>query len=700
MLAKMRTTLVGSIFARAVALGLAYWLTVVLAIELVSPVEKIALFWPPNAIAAAALIFSSRKHWPLYLIAMALAFFAARVPAGHLPLYVYFGFCAANVIEVLIVAGMVKRFIRAPITHETLTKVLLVAMLASIPASFVSALISGVIVTSAIESATFWSASIGWLTGDLSGLLLVLPVLLTWLTPGEPLVKSYNKGEFIERAVVAAVFVAIGLLTPVYLAKESQISLIFPYLVFPILIWTAMRLGIRSTAAAILTVGLFAIALTYLGQGPFNIEGLSAFGQVVLMKVGLITIALTTIFLAIVVTERKLAEGALRESEKQFKGMIEHAGVGVAKTTPDGRFLLVNDRFVDIVGHDREALLSLSFGDITHPEDIDNNLRAIKDLLAGRSQNYITEKRYLRADGGTVWANLTGVVVRNDDETPDYLLAVIEDITKRKQVEEEIRELNEHLEHRVEERTAELRAVQDALLRQERLAALGQLTGTVAHEIRNPLGAIASSIHVIKHRCSEAGLDLQTTLDRTDRSIRRCDRIITELLDFARARGIQPEPTALDTWLSEVLKEQHMPEGISVKTNLQTDGVAVRFDPEELRRAVINVIDNACQVMADGTGEKGATAGGELTVASRLNGERVEIEIMDTGPGIPEDILPQVLEPLFSTKSFGTGLGLPTVQRIMEEHGGGLEISSEEGRGTQVVLWLPPCGESEENQRR
>ena len=111
----LEPTLDGSIFARAVALGLAYWLTVILAIELVSPVYKIALSWPPNAIAAAALIFSSRKHWLLYLIAMALAYFAAKVPGGHFPLYVYFGFCSANLIEVLIVAWAVKRIVHTPV---------------------------------------------------------------------------------------------------------------------------------------------------------------------------------------------------------------------------------------------------------------------------------------------------------------------------------------------------------------------------------------------------------------------------------------------------------------------------------------------------------------------------------------------------------------------------------------------------------
>jgi signal transduction histidine kinase len=195
------------------------------------------------------------------------------------------------------------------------------------------------------------------------------------------------------------------------------------------------------------------------------------------------------------------------------------------------------------------------------------------------------------------------------------------------------------------------------------------------------------------------GRDLREPLDRIDRGVKRCDRIITELLDFARAKGLQPEPTHLDTWLSNVLEEQQIPEGVTVNRDFCAGAAGVCFDREELRRAIINLVDNACQAMVDGNGENGATVGGALTVASRRNGERVEIEIMDTGPGIPEDVLPQVLEPLFSTKPFGTGLGLPTVQRIMEENDGGLEISSEEGRGTQIVVWVP-LRDGEEELRR
>lgn len=396
------------------------------------------------------------------------------------------------------------------------------------------------------------------------------------------------------------------------------------------------------------------------------------------------------------IERRKDAEFDLRESEERYARAVAGANDGIWDWNIETGEAYFSPRWEEIVGRERGEIepVMQSFKDLIYPDDGDQVAAAVRDHLENRVP-YDIEFRLRRKGGDYVWVRSRAQAVWDSDGEPLRMAGSITDITERKHVETEISKLNERLEQRVEERTAELRAAQDALLRQERLAALGQLTGTVAHEIRNPLGAIANSISVIKHKCSKADLDLGTTLDRTDRSIKRCDRIITELLDFARAKGLQPQPMALDTWLSEIVKEQHIPEGISVNSNLHANGVAVRFDPDELRRAVINVIDNACQAMVDGNGENESKAGGELTVASRLSGERVEIEFADNGPGIPGDILPQVLEPLFSTKSFGTGLGLSTVQRIMEEHGGGLEISSEDGRGTRVVLWLPPRDGSE-----
>jgi signal transduction histidine kinase len=290
---------------------------------------------------------------------------------------------------------------------------------------------------------------------------------------------------------------------------------------------------------------------------------------------------------------------------------------------------------------------------------------------------------YFSPPGGIVWVVLAN---RGLALFSIWITAVL--LAQVQRYDAALRVANIRLEQKVEERTAALRAAQGALVRKERLATLGQLTGTVAHELRNPLGVIANSLHTIRHKCADANLGLDEALDRAGRNIERCNGIITELLDFARAKGIQRQRTMLDTWLSNVLRSHRIADGITLQCRLQAGSAAIEFDPEQLRRAVINVVENACQAMANGTGG-GVTATAELTVATRVTGERVEIDVSDTGPGIPEDALPQVREPLFSTKAFGTGLGLPTVQNIMEAHDGGLEIISRVGRGTRVTLWLP-----------
>lgn len=254
----------------------------------------------------------------------------------------------------------------------------------------------------------------------------------------------------------------------------------------------------------------------------------------------------------------------------------------------------------------------------------------------------------------------------------------------------EIEGLNRDLERRVEERTAELRVVQEELLRKERLSTLGQLTATVAHELRNPLSAIRNTVFAISAAVTEKGLKLERPLARMERGIARCDRIITDLLDYTRIRESKRVPGSLDPWLHEVLDEQKLPDGITLVRNFAAPNRLVSFDVERLRRVIINLVENAVQAMLEPDGRER-----KVFVRTRLAGGRFEIEIEDTGPGIPADILPKVFDPLFSTKSFGTGLGLATVKQIVDEHAGSIEIASEPGQGTRVLVSLP-LADSEE----
>ena len=261
------------------------------------------------------------------------------------------------------------------------------------------------------------------------------------------------------------------------------------------------------------------------------------------------------------------------------------------------------------------------------------------------------------SDGCWYWIN-----ERRTDEGGVVFIAT--DITERKRLEGEV-------------------------LRQERLATLGRLTATVSHELRNPLGVIRTSAFIAKGGRTDANPRVQRALERIERSVVRCDRIIDELLDFTRIAELEPEPIALDSWLDSTLSEQALPGEIELRRNFNVAGIEIAFDRDRFRRAVINVFDNACQAMTDPAASTDGDVRHILTVTPRVLDDRIEIIFEDNGPGIPADVRPMIFEPLFSTKGFGVGLGLPAVKQIMEQHGGGIDIDSVPGQGARVRLWLP-----------
>ena len=287
------------------------------------------------------------------------------------------------------------------------------------------------------------------------------------------------------------------------------------------------------------------------------------------------------------------------------------------------------------------------------------------------------------------YEDLEHLVEQRTAKLSEVNASLTDEIAERIRVEEKINQLNEELEQRVEDRTAELRAAQDTLLRNERLSTLGQLTATVSHELRNPLGVIRTSSFILHNALANREPRVARALERIERAVVRCDRIIDELLDFTRISGLEPEPMPIDRWLASVLGEQVPPSGVRIEQIFTLPGVSISFDPDRLRRAVINIFDNACQAMLDHGTDDDRPGEHLLTVRTQKRRGRIEVHFQDSGPGMPPDVRAKIFEPLFSTKGFGVGLGLPVVKQIMEQHGGGIEIETEEGRGTRVCLWLP-----------
>jgi PAS domain S-box-containing protein len=382
-----------------------------------------------------------------------------------------------------------------------------------------------------------------------------------------------------------------------------------------------------------------------------------------------------------------------------YRDIFENCAWGVFQTTADGRYLTANPALARIYGYDSPAQLLSKLTDIGGQLYVDPNRRgAFVAIMREHGVVHGFEAQVYRRDSSVIWITETCREVRTSTGRLLYYEGTVEDISERKRNEEALlcataeaeaakralEAANQDLERRVAERTAELRATQDELLRKERLSTLGKLTATVAHELRNPLSAIRNSMHVLRGLAGESNLVYGRPLGRIERCVTRCDHIISDLIDYSHARKLTRRVIRLDEWLRACLDGREIAEDIALELRLDAPGVTVRLDGDRFASAIVNLVDNAAQAIeenADGAERR-------ITVATHA-GDDACIVIADTGPGIAADVLPKVFDPLFSTKSFGTGLGLPTVKQVVEQHDGTVTITSTVGRGTSVEIRLP-----------
>jgi signal transduction histidine kinase len=273
-------------------------------------------------------------------------------------------------------------------------------------------------------------------------------------------------------------------------------------------------------------------------------------------------------------------------------------------------------------------------------------------------------------------------------------------VTERKRAEEEIRQLNATLEQRVEERTRELREAQEQLVRKEKLAVLGLLAGSMGHELRNPLGVISNAIYYLKLVQPDAGGKIQKYHAMIEQEVHNADKIITDLLDFARLKSAQRERIPVARLVDHTLERYPVPPAVKVAIELPAELPMVFADPRQMEQVLGNLVVNACQAMASlqAGSTTGESDGGKLTITAHVvvpvpardqPKEMVAIAVKDTGLGIPPENMQKLFEPLFTTKIKGIGFGLPISQKLAEANGGRIEVQSEPGNGSTFTLVLP-----------
>ena len=243
----------------------------------------------------------------------------------------------------------------------------------------------------------------------------------------------------------------------------------------------------------------------------------------------------------------------------------------------------------------------------------------------------------------------------------------------------------------------------------ERLAELGTLTGGLAHEIKNPLSTIGLNIQLLSEDLTDIAQQavhsdihdrvtrLQRRLNSLGKETARVREILDDFLRFAGRLELDLVPTDLNTVVDELadfFEPQAREAKVNIRSQLTTADAHTLADASLLKQAVLNLLINATQAMTTAR-EKDQPHGGanELILQTRrakaMDGEELLIHVIDTGPGIPDQVAAKIFQPYFSTKRGGTGLGLPTTRRIIEEHGGRISVHGEPGRGSDFTIALP-----------
>jgi signal transduction histidine kinase len=217
-------------------------------------------------------------------------------------------------------------------------------------------------------------------------------------------------------------------------------------------------------------------------------------------------------------------------------------------------------------------------------------------------------------------------------------------------------------------------------VRSERLATIGELAGMIGHDLRNPLAGIKNATYLLKKKgtaISEA--NYRDMLEIIEKAIGHSDKIINELLDYAREIHLELQDCSLRKLLTEVLVTLKIPKKVKIINNIPEKSI-VRIDESKLERVFINLVKNAIDAMPNG---------GALTIESKIVAGNSEISFADTGSGISDEILPKLFLPLITTKAQGMGFGLAICKRIIEAHGGTITVKTAKGKGTTFIIALP-----------
>jgi len=372
--------------------------------------------------------------------------------------------------------------------------------------------------------------------------------------------------------------------------------------------------------------------------------------------------------------QRNQSLAAIWESDERFRRVFEEGPLGLGLIGKDYRFLKVNSALCQMVGYSGAELTSMSFGEITHPDDLNADLKLAEQLFKREVPFYRMTKRYVKKSGEIIWINLTASLVHDGKGKPIHGIAMIEDIT-------------------------EARRAQEEMLSRQKLESLGVLARGIAHDFNNLLGGILAQAELLESESELRGRFPSEEIQSIKTSVIRGSEMVRELMVYSGRDTPDFEPVDVSRLVEEMMEllKISISKHATLKLDLDENLPAVRGHAPQIRQIVMNLVINASEAIGDidgviSVGTSHIIAGqtpGSNNATTLAEVDYVRLEVSDTGIGMTEEVKAKVFDPFFTTKFAGRGLGLAVVQGVVRAHAGAIDVVSAPGEGTTMRVFLP-----------
>ena len=379
------------------------------------------------------------------------------------------------------------------------------------------------------------------------------------------------------------------------------------------------------------------------------------------------------------ISERKQIEENLIESRARFQAFYELGLVGLAITSPEKGWLNINDCLCNMLGYSEAELREMTWEQLTHPEDLAADIEQFERVLSGEIDGYELDKRFLTRSGSILFTKLVVRCVRKPDRSVDFIVAMVQDLTKSKRLQEEREELENQVIHA------------------QKMESLGVLAGGIAHDFNNILAIIMGNCSLAKKDAENAGNYIPEIEKASDRAAALC----RQMLSYAGKATLTQ--TQVNMWLliNEMINmlKATIPQNTVIKPNLSPDIAFVTGDASQIRQIAMNLIINASEAIGDDQGEiQVSLSKTQITTGKSIKdhqgkeipqGEYACLEVTDNGCGMNEETKWRIFEPFYTTKFTGRGLGMSAVLGIITAHNGALQLYSQSDLGTTFKVYLP-----------